>query len=37
MEQKKKPAASDKYQGVKKETIVVIIKEKDGTETKIKI
>jgi len=37
LEQKKKPAVSDQYQGVKKETVVVVIKDQDGKETKIKI
>lgn len=32
-----KPAVSDSYKGLKKETVTIIIKEQDGTVKKIKI
>jgi hypothetical protein len=34
---KQKPAVSDNYKGLKKESAVIIIKEKNGKVTKIKI
>jgi hypothetical protein len=34
---KQKPAINDDYKGVKKETTTIIIKDKDGKITKIKI
>jgi hypothetical protein len=32
-----KPAATDKYHGLKRESIVVIMTDKDGKQTKVKL